>query len=77
MRNSAFLSFNLRKNKVIEKKFKETKMSSTFSSIKKIFGGAGRRSREDDRKSGESADMKIGAPTDVKRNIHVTRTENG
>ncbi len=52
-------------------------MASTFSSIKKIFGGAGRRSREDERKSSDTTDMKIGAPTDVKRNIHVTRTENG
>jgi hypothetical protein len=52
-------------------------MSSALSNIKKIFGGAGRRSREEDRKSSEQQDMKIGAPTDVKRNIHVERTANG
>ena len=51
-------------------------MSSTFSSIKKIFAVGGRRSREEDRKSSEP-DMKIGTPTDVKRNIHVERTANG
>ena len=52
-------------------------MSSTFSSIKKIFAVGGRRSREEDRKSSEPADMKIGKPTDVKRNFHVERTANG
>jgi hypothetical protein len=49
----------------------------SLSNLKKIFGGGGRKSREEDQRASDSDIKSIGAPTDVKRNIHVERTKDG